>query len=311
MDQPPLLVYVDGRTLRGIAGCHDKKGVMPGDGEALHRIWRLFKEERIRLVTSRKETETDIILWLNGQGCCVTDTLVIPEAVEEFARWEGADKKAIEGHRRLTRLFEEIDGLPSAHGETECLLAFISREIHGITEKDHPALKEMEQKKEVLRQCAECLRQWYSDDGWKNLRKTDYGLNWRLLTSVLGQQEKETGQAIDEPGRDLVLFGLLNRVVGLIKKSCPALPAKEEHIGFVIDMVMKKYDVSHDERAALHLLLCIHHGIPFFLTTDHDMARRFNERREALRAHPDLRHALPDLVVPKDLEGRTLPRSQD
>ena len=58
---------------------------------AMRRIWRNFEEGHVRLVTSTEETETDIILWLNRRGLCITDTLRAVESIEEFEWWGKAD----------------------------------------------------------------------------------------------------------------------------------------------------------------------------------------------------------------------------
>ncbi len=302
MDQPPLLVYIDGRSLRGIASCPGPSEELPYVAEGFRRIWRLFKEEHIRLITSRQETENEIILWLNGRGCCVTDTLVMYESVEEFAEWEGADIRDIEGYRRLTRLFEEIEFLQPLPREAGALFEIISEKIIGARDDHCPEEENKEERKMILHRCAESLQLWYTGDEWKKLRKTNYALNWRILASFLEGHGHGTEHKQEEIGKYLSVFGLLNRVVGLIKKSCPVLPVKEDHIRFIVDMVMNKYEAEQEKSVAFHLGHCIRHGIPLFLTVNEEMTRRFNERKEFLRNHPDALHGLPKVISPKDLE---------
>ncbi|MBA4418434.1 MAG: hypothetical protein C0392_11095 [Syntrophus sp. (in: bacteria)] len=308
MDQPPLAIYVERRTLSGLAG-HPSQGASDVQGEvaALRRIWKLYKKKKILLITSRKDMETDIILWLNRQGCCVTDTLVVMEAIKEFGEWSGADKKILESHKRLVHYFDEIEVLPAPYDGSitmDPLFTLIIEKVLGITEKESSSPHPMEEERKMLSECARDLHLWYTGDGWKNLRRTDYKLNWDLLSSMFTRQGGKTAYAGKEGERNLALFGLLNRSIGLIKKSCPALPVPDIHINFIIDMVLKKYHYLQEERDALHILLCIRNRIPFLMTTDQDLIMRFNERRDVLKDLPDLSSAMPELVSPKTLEER-------
>ncbi len=90
--------------------------------DALEKIPR---EERIRLVTNGKDTEMDIILWFNRQGCCITDTLRAIEAINEFEAWNKVSY--IQQYKQILAHFEELEllriptggfeGHPTADGE--------------------------------------------------------------------------------------------------------------------------------------------------------------------------------------------------
>ncbi len=143
-----------------------------------------------------------------------------------------------------------------------------------------PSSELAEKDRTLLRECLSNLKNWYTETFWRDLKRTEYGINWLILESILGKH----GMAPDSSGpgseRNRNLFGLLNRAIGLAKKSCGRLPMPESHIDFILNMVMGKYSATPKERQVGHLLCCIRHSVPFFLTIDENLLGR--DRGEGL-----------------------------
>jgi hypothetical protein len=309
MNDPPIITaYVDLSVLSVFARGIGESGE---DGQAAARIWEHFLNNRIDLVTSEEDTKMDIILYLNNEGCCVTDTLVAIEAIHEFERWGKINRGRTEAYRRLFEYFDRLRVLPGfvesradslfsgSEEETLTRIRAIVSSPERSEKRSHGPENSFESEYRILGECLKDLNRWYTDESWHNLRKTDYQLNWDILESVLLSPEEELSGPARSRERTGRIFGLLNRAVGLSKKSCGKLPMPEGHIAFVIKTVTQKYNYRRDERIALHILHCIRHGIPFFISTDADLIQRYSQRRHLLKEdHPLPGREGPDLLSP-------------
>lgn len=165
---------------------------------AAQAIWEHFKEDRIRLVTDWKETEMDIILWLNRQGCCVTDTLVAIEAVKDFEKWGKTDAKVIRQYKQILEYYDDIEILPNrtedytsgkgTKGTQESdkkLLSLLCEEILSFSSKDRDSTYHQEENCNVLQECLNDLDHWYTHTDWRDMRRTDYTINWNILNLFL------------------------------------------------------------------------------------------------------------------------------
>ncbi len=98
--------YVDLGILRLLS--QEPSSAIAAEQRAMRRIWRQFEEGEIRLITSGEAMETDIILWLNSCGICITDTLRAVESIEEFEWWGKADREETKPYKRVIFYFEEL-----------------------------------------------------------------------------------------------------------------------------------------------------------------------------------------------------------
>jgi hypothetical protein len=289
---------------------------------AAQAIWEHFKEDRIRLVTDWKETEMDIILWLNRQGCCVTDTLVAIEAVKDFEKWGKTDAKVIRQYKQILGYYDDIEILPNrtenytsgkgTKGTQESdkkLLSLLCEEILSFSSKDRDSTYHQEENCNVLQECLNDLDHWYTHTDWRDMRRIDYTINWNILESVLSKRQIEPVFNGSKGEKNRYLFGLLNRTIGLSKKSCGQLPMTQNHIGFVINTVMQKYHYRQEERDARHICNCVRHNINLFITIDYSLIDGFNRKRYLLLDHPEFSSIKLELVTPSEFEGRVLAKA--
>lgn len=270
------------------------------DWYAANILWRNFREEKVRLVTHGKETEMDIILWLNRQGCCITDTLRAMEAIKEFESWNKVEKRHIQQYKQVLTRFEELELLHLPPGNCEGYPT--NEEIAGILKLksiEHCRVNSVADDLDLLKKCLADLNTWYTEDRWSDLKRTDYPLNWQILESALARQGIEPNFHGTEGARNRYLFGLLNRAVGLTKKSCGRLPVPDSHINFIVNMILQKY--SHDQalRGISHLLHCIRLHINFYVTTNHDVVEGFSQNRTMLQGYLQLASLNLELMSPR------------
>jgi len=277
------------------------------DWNASKTLWRKFREEKIRLVTHGKETEMDIILWFNRQGCCITDTLRAIEAINEFEAWNKIEKEYIQQYKQVLTHFEELEMLriPSGGAERYSTTEDIAR-ILTIKAEEPGRNNTIEDDRNLLQKCLSELGHWYTDDRWRDLKRTDYQMNWLILESVL--IKKGVAPIIQgvEGERNRYLFGLLNRAVGLTKKSCGKLPVPDSHINFVINMVLQKYCHNQISRGINHLMCCIEFGINFYVTVNHMLIHGFNKQRDALKKHLQITTLDLTVMTPKQFVAELL-----
>lgn len=290
------VVYVDYTVLGLLSRRIPESDPAFDDWQSASIIWRNFRDEKIRLVTHGKETEMDIILWLNRQGCCITDTLKAMEAIKEFEAWDKVEKGHVQQFKQMLVHFEELEllylpagnygGYPTNEEIAEVLKLESIESNHDHTTEDDG---------DLLKECLADLNSWYTEDRWIDLKRTDYQLNWQILESVFAKHGIEPIFRGAEGARNRYLFGLLNRAVGLTKKSCGRLPASESHINFIINMVLQKYCQNQVFNGISHLLHCIRHHINYYLTSNCHLIQGFSQNRTKLQGH--LQRASLDLEL--------------
>jgi len=301
------VVYVDNTILSLLPKhVHDSDSAFD-DWNASKVLWRKFREEKIRLVTHGKETEMDIILWFNRQGCCITDTLRAIEAINEFEAWNKVEKNNIQQYKQILTHFEELELLRLPTGDFEGYPTHdeIAR-ILKLNPVEPDSCQTTEDDLNLLRQCLADLGNWYTDVLWGDLKRTDYQLNWQILESVLTKHGIEPIFHGTEGDRNRYLFGLLNRAAGLTKKSCGKLPVPDSHINFVINMVLQKYSHNKALSGISHLLHCIGHNINYYVTIDHSLIQGFNEQKTALQGHLQGMTLDLNLMTPKRFVAEAL-----
>jgi hypothetical protein len=306
-----ITAYVDSSVLNLLAGTASGDRSLAKETHAMRALWQTFSENKVRLVTCSQETETDIILWLNKQGCCITDTLRAVEGIEVFERWEKADRDETKAYKRMILCFEQLDVLPSesrnhyaqfredreSRKDLELLLL---RELFCIQDVKPSPETDPEVDYQILRECLAVLDQWYTDVLWHDLRRTDYGINWAILESVLKLHNMEPAFAGNSGGRNRNLFGLLNRAAGMSKKSSGKLPMTDSHIDFILKTVIRKYRCREEARHVCHIMRCMAHGVPFFVTADAKLAEVFEGKRDTLPKRSYVLGEYPDILRPSD-----------
>lgn len=285
---------------------HDSDPVF-ADWRAANTLWRRFREEELRLVTHGKDTEMDIILWLNRQGCCITDTLRAMEAIGEFEAWNMIEKSHIQQYKQMLLHFEELELLrlpgrntegDTARNEVISLLKF------NLAEPDHR--DESNEDRALLVECLANLGNWYTEDRWSDLKRTDYQLNWQILESVLARHGIGPHFYGEEGNRNRYLSGLLNRAVGLTKKSCGKLPVPSSHIDFVIGMVFQKY--SHDQilSGINHVLHCVRYHIKHYITMNYHIIEGVSQNRASLQGYLQIESLDLELMSPERFVSEVL-----
>ena len=300
-------VYIDHTVINSMSKRIPDSDPAYGDWQATSIMWRYFRDEKIRLVTHGKETEMDIILWLNKQGCCITDTLRAMEAIKEFELWNKVEKSCIQQYKQMLMHFEELEllHLPVMNHEgypTYEEIAEVLKLASGKHDPDHSTEDDLI----LLRECLEHLNNWYTEEQWSDLKRTDYQVNWEILESALAKHGIEPTFHGAEGDRNRYLFGLLNRAVGLTKKSCGRLPVPESHINFVINMVLQKYSRDQVLSGISHLLHCISHHISFYVTTSPHLIEGFCQNRAALQGNLQLLSMGLELMAPRKFVSEVL-----
>jgi hypothetical protein len=293
--------YIDYHALAALALIPSEAGDSLHILQAMRSLWKEFRNDRINFVTSKNDMEMDIILSLNKQGCCITDTLKREEAIEEFDRSGIADKNSIRQYKRILLFYEQIEALSQVFCK-DSLFIFLRDDVLCYGNKKVISDNEMQMVNDILLDCTKILHLWYSDNLWRNLRYIDYQLNLNILTSVLKKNNLETEFEGDRGQGNRNLFGLVNRVIGLCKKSHWRLPVESTHADFIIKTVLQKYNYCQEERNAIHMHYCAKSGINLFLTIDYDLIRRFDEKKHILQKHPEFSSINLHVLNPLDME---------
>lgn len=308
--------YVDGQILNCLAGISLESDAVREQRNALERIWRYFKEERVRLVTSGDELEQDIIIGLNGLGCCVTDAIQITDNIDEFEKWKKVDKDELAKWRKIIDLYDQLEFLEECgeysgdigknhdvFRDNEGLLTFLRNEVFQTGVSWNSCADYRDEDGLILQDCANELREWYPKELWKDLRRVEYDINWRILERVLLKHSLEPAFCGKEAVRNKYLLGLLNRVVGFGKKSCPQLPLEQNHIRFIIDAVMKKY-YHRQDRIGIHVVKCMEFNVDYFLSIEEALVDMFNKKRDILLTHPSCKNVKLQFIRPAELLSR-------
>ena len=294
-------IYIDYHALAVLALTPAEAGERLQDLQSMRSLWQEFRNDRVIFVTSGKDMETDIILSLNRQGCCITDTLRAEDAIQEFGKTEIADEDLVKRWKRILMFFEQIEALPQAFNR-DSLFDFFRDDMLCYGEGTDSSDDNIQRVHDILQDCTNNLHLWYSDKQWKDLKYIDYQLNRDILMSVLEKNNFEVGLDGDKGERNRNLFGLVNRVIGLCKKSHWRLPVDKNHADFIIKTVLQKYNYYQWERNVIHMFFCAKSNISFFLTVDYDLIRRFNEKKHILQNHPKFSAIKLNVVSPRDME---------
>jgi hypothetical protein len=304
--------YVDYNALSTLALTPTKADKRYQDWRSMQDLWKAFRAGRVRFVTSKQDMEADILLRLNGQGCCITDVLRAKEAVEEFENWRLSDKERTKEWKRVLFFGEQIEALPQRFEDSsgpgaqkDRVVAFLADEI--LSRPDSTGYSTSDDVWEafhILQDCSRNLHLWYTSTLWEDLKRTDYQRNWEMLCSILPEYEMEPIFDGDAGAMNRSLFGLLNRFVGLCKKSYRNLPVDSNHSEFIIKTVMQKYNYREEGRNAVHIYRCAGQGIPFFLTTDRNLIERFAEKKGILAGYPGLPLASLRVVNPLEIQSQ-------
>jgi hypothetical protein len=306
----PITAYINADVIRIMSEPFPPDKGRGEEWQAMKNIWGYFQDDRLRLVTSADDTEIDIILWLNRQGCCVSDTLMALEAIEHFEEWGRATGEETEKFKRLIEFFEQVESLPEGTGgydevtsEGDVKLAeILRRHIFSIDQERNEYDASLDETRSLMRECLQNLGRWYREEQWHDLRRTEYETNWAILSSVLESRGEKAVFDGEGGQRTRSLFGLLNRAVGLSKKSSPGTAMSDGHIDFVVSTVMKKYAGHQQERDVCHVFHCIRHNIAFFITTDSNLIDRFERKGHHLQEHPLFTSARLTLLRPTEFE---------
>ncbi|MCX8110261.1 MAG: hypothetical protein N3D15_03310 [Syntrophorhabdaceae bacterium] len=301
MDRP--VIYLDFSSLNTLAmGFGAVQRIKNEDSDNIKKIWKAFKNEKLKLVTSGRDMKMDIIMCLNNQGCCITDMLTPKEAIEEFERWDKSDKEQTKYWRRMIFYFEQIDFLPEIyehedHGHPLDDLISPLSDMYGSTEKPPHVISFNEGEiKDILRECIRIFEYVFPETKWHDLRHIDYSLNWKAMELALTNLNIDSVLSGERGERIRRLFGLLNRVIGLSKKSSRKLPLDKSHGEFIIDMVIKKYFQPLEKSCIKHILNCLSHKIEFFLTTDYWLIDKISRIKDF---KPSLKNL--DIITPSQL----------
>ena len=308
---PHSIAYINHTILellsKQTAGFHDK------EHEAMQKIWDLFLQNHLRLVTDGNSTELDIILWLNRSGCCISDTLMAMEAIEFFEEWGVPDPALIDEFKQIIDYFEQLEILPSssshytsgAKENKDRLLSILRSEVigndpEGKIDQDKLSGEDIT----ILKQCLAGLDKFYDEKMWSDLRRVDYRINWKILSDELSRYGIRADYNNKETPRVRNLFGLLTRAIALCKKSSPSITMTENHIDFILGAVIGKY--THPENACLadHILHCFLHNIKYFLTVGTDNTEEMNRRIQAVRRHRELYAIDLQILKPSEFEAQ-------
>ncbi|HOJ42881.1 MAG TPA: hypothetical protein PK800_02060 [Syntrophorhabdaceae bacterium] len=299
-------VYIDFDCLLGFSNAL-KTHLSPDEQKALKSIWTLYNEEKIRLVTSRDDMNLDIIMWLNSQGCCVTDTLNPLEAIKEFERWEKADKDTVKAWRRIFYYFDRIEPLPSQYNDTSPYMQGFPEELFTAkSEGDWDAFfTNLNTVKQILKACANAFSDIFSEKKWQDLSCIDYSLNWTLLEWTIKKLGLAAQSQVLDKEDEKRIFGLLNRVVNLSKKSCKTPRLSPEHIDFIVNTVINKY-LTGKTRYNKHIINCISFNIEQMLTTDKRLMELFKRIKEENKDKSTIFQKNFNILTPHELQLKIL-----
>lgn len=310
------MIYIDCLVLDILTTARFENDAIRQEHVALEKIWQCFKEDRIRLVTCDEQMEEDIIIGLNSLGCCVTDTIQMTDNIDEFEKWDKIDREEISQWRQIIDLFDELeilrghDDYPRDPGKGQentdvdkDLFTLLDNHVLKSERQNDYHSKHYEEDMAILQDCVNDLNNWYEKEAWRNLRRVEYNLHWKILENMLRKHSLEPVLHGEGATRNKYLLGLLNRVIGFGKKSCSQLPLEPHHARFIVDAVIKKY-YHRQDRSIVHIVRCIEHNVDYLLSIDDALIDSFNKRRHLLLSHPYCRNLKLELVRPGELEPR-------
>ncbi len=301
-------VYVDYHILDLIARTRVSDEAMLSEWKAGRSIWDLYRQEAVSLVTSVDEMELDFVIQMNRGGLCVTDTFQITDNIDTFECWEGADRSDTDHWRAIVELYDELevtsghDDLAGEHAHSH-YCEQLARVLKEEPVDDRGRSAAFDEETAILRDCAAALHDVYDMRLWADLKHIQYGLNWKVLQSVLPGYSYSATLNGEDAALNKNLLGLLNRLVNIGKKSCPRLPMQDRHIDFVLDIVRKKYCQEEIDRSISHIAHSLRNAIDYYLTTDGELAERFAERKQNLQLALGTSIHL-EILRPTELEER-------
>ena len=282
---------------------------------AIESLWQLFENEKLSLVTSVDEMELDFVIHMNNGGLCVTDTFQITDNIDTFEKWPESDRADTAHWRSIVDLYDQLE-IISGHEDM-------------VGEHAHPRLYEHvasvmgngpktpadhsgpygghDLETAILRDCAAALHTVYDIKVWADMKHIQYDLNWLVLKNVLPKYHHHPDLKGPQSEACKRLLGLLNRVVNIGKKSCPRLPLEDRHIGFILDIVRKKYCQEEIERHISHISHALVSNVDYHLTIDAKLAEKFAERKiklESLLGEGPIRL---EVILPSELIKRLRP----
>lgn len=262
------------------------KGLAP-QKQAIASLWQLFENEQLSLVTSVDEMELDFVIHMNRGGLCVTDTFQITDNIDTFEKWPGSDRADTTHWRAIVDLYDSLE-IISGHDDMvgEHAHPRIYQHVASVMRNGPKtaAGREYDLETAILRDCAAALHTVYDIKVWADMKHIQYDLNWSVLKNVLPQYDHHPDLKGPQGEACKRLLGLLNRVVNIGKKSCPRLPLQDSHIGFILDIVRKKYCQEKIERHISHIAHALLNNVDYHLTIDEDLAEKFAERKVKLES---------------------------
>ncbi len=279
--------------------------------EAVRSLWEFFQKEKLSLVTSVDEMELDFVIHMNGGGLCVTDTFQITDNIDTFELWPESDHSDTSHWRAIVDLYDQLEIISGhedmvgehAHPHLYGQVASVLKNEPGAADHSGP-FGGYDKETAILRDCAANLHTVYDMKVWADMKHIQYDLNWSVLQNVLPTYDHPAvlrgveGQACKR------LLGLLNRVVNIGKKSCPRLPLQDGHIGFILDIVRKKYCQEKIERHISHISHSLINNVDYHLTTDAGLAQKFAERKVKLENLLGEGSIRLEVILPSELVKR-------
>lgn len=258
---------------------------LAAEKQAIAALWQLFEEEKLSLVTSVDEMELDFVIHMNRGGLCVTDTFQITDNIDTFEKWPESDHADTDHWRAIVDLYDRLeiisghDDMVGEHAHPRLYQHIASVMRNG---PKTPADPGRDQETAILRDCAAALHTVYDIKVWADMKHIQYDLNWSVLMNILPKYDYHPDLKGPQAEACKRLLGLLNRVVNIGKKSCPRLPLQDSHIGFILDIVRKKYCQEEIDRHISHVAHALLNSIDYHLTIDGELVEKFAERKVKL-----------------------------
>ena len=258
---------------------------LAAEKQAIAALWQLFEEEKLSLVTSVDEMELDFVIHMNRGGLCVTDTFQITDNIDTFEKWPESDHADTDHWRAIVDLYDRLeiisghDDMVGEHAHPRLYQHIASVMRNG---PKTPAVPGRDQETAILRDCAAALHTVYDIKVWADMKHIQYDLNWSVLMNILPKYDYHPDLKGPQAEACKRLLGLLNRVVNIGKKSCPRLPLQDSHIGFILDIVRKKYCQEEIDRHISHVAHALLNSIDYHLTIDGELVEKFAERKVKL-----------------------------
>jgi len=282
---------------------------LAAEKEAIAALWQLFEEEQLSLVTSVDEMELDFVIHMNNGGLCVTDTFQITDNIDTFEKWPESDRADTDHWRTIVDLYDRLEIISGhddmvgehAHPRLYQHVASVMRSGPKAPADHSGPFGGYDQETAILRDCAAALHTAYDIKVWADMKHIQYDLNWSVLKNILPHYDHHPDLKGPQGEACKRLLGLLNRVVNIGKKSCPRLPLQDSHIGFILDIVRKKYCQEQIDRHISHISHALLNGVDYHLTIDGELAEKFTERKVKLENILGEGRIRLEVVLPSEL----------